>query len=291
MDMLLTLHIAEWLPQLEEDLRAQLALALELGKIIYFPNLSFAVQEEELALFSPLLLSGDRKNISFERGNVSGAKGPPAAQQQLAAMLARYSTQADQFIRTLFPRYAQRMHSARTSFRPALIDHRESSPTRDDSRLHVDAFPSRPNRGERILRVFSNVNPFDMPRRWRMGEPFEQAAQRFLPRIRRPLAGSSLLLSALGITKGRRSEYDHIMLSMHDTMKLDGDYQRNAPQQSIDFASRSTWICYTDQVLHAAMSGQHMLEHTLHLPVATQYHPETAPLRVLERLCQRPLVA
>jgi hypothetical protein len=25
--------------------------------------------------------------------------------------------------------------------------------------MHVDAFPSRPNYGERILRVFTNVNP------------------------------------------------------------------------------------------------------------------------------------
>ena len=54
----------------------------------------------------------------------------------------------------------------------------------DDRRLHVDAFPSRPNYGERILRVFTNVNPDGEPRVWRVGEPFEAVARRFLPRAK-----------------------------------------------------------------------------------------------------------
>jgi len=290
-DMLLTVEIAQWLPQLEESLRQQLAWALELGKIIYFPQLSFDVREDEAALLSPLLLSGERKNISLEGGGVRGASGSPEIQEQLARMIGRFSDQANQLVHSLFPRYAPALSSARTSFRPAAVDNRASSPTKDDSRLHIDAFPSRPNRGERILRVFCNINPFDTPRRWRIGEPFEQAARHFLPGIRRPLPGSARLMSALGITKGRRSEYDHIMLSLHDRMKLDAAYQENAPQQSISFAPHSTWICFTDQVLHAAMSGQHMMEQTFHLPIDMQYHPETSPLKVLERLCERALVA
>jgi len=38
--------------------------------------------------------------------------------------------------------------------------------------LHIDAFPSRPMHGRRILRFFANVAP-DAPRHWRVGEPFE----------------------------------------------------------------------------------------------------------------------
>ena len=53
---------------------------------------------------------------------------------------------------------------ARTSYRPQPAVGRDVSWRKDDSRLHVDAFPSRPNRGERILRVFSNVNPDRGPR-------------------------------------------------------------------------------------------------------------------------------
>ena len=37
------------------------------------------------------------------------------------------------------------------------------------------------------------------------------------------------------------------------------------------------------------MSGQYMLEQTLHLPAARQYDPSVSPLAVLERLTGRAL--
>lgn len=52
---------------------------------------------------------------------------------------------------------------------------------KDDSRLHVDAFPSRPNYGERIIRIFTNINPHGEARSWRVGEDFTQLASRYLP--------------------------------------------------------------------------------------------------------------
>jgi hypothetical protein len=95
----------------------------------------------------------------------------------------------------------------------------------------------------------------------------------------------------LGLTKSPRTEYDHLMLHLHDRVKADGAYQREAPQQAVDFAPGTTWIVFSDQVLHAAMGGQYMLEQTLYLDVQRQRHPETSPLRVLERLKGRPLAA
>jgi hypothetical protein len=47
---------------------------------------------------------------------------------------------------------------------------------------------------------------------------------------------------------------------------------------------------FSDQVLHAVMSGSMMLEQTWMLPVNGLRHPETAPLRVLERMTGRALV-
>ena len=99
------------------------------------------------------------------------------------------------------------------------------------------------------------------------------------------------LLAALHETKGRRSEYDHLMLGLHDRAKADIDYQRNSPQQEVHFAPGTTWICYSDQVMHAAMAGQFMLEQTIHLPLSALYRPELSPLRVLERMAGRPLAA
>ena len=56
------------------------------------------------------------------------------------------------------------------------------------------------------------------------------------------------------------------------------------------FAPGTTWICYSDQVMHAASSGQFMLEQTTHLPLSALYEPERSPLAVLEHITARALV-
>ena len=81
------------------------------------------------------------------------------------------------------------------------------------------------------------------------------------------------------------------MLGLHDRGKLDEDYQRDAWREPFDFPAGSTWVCFTDQVLHAALGGQYMLEQTFMLPVSAMLHAERSPLRVLERLSGRRLVA
>jgi hypothetical protein len=105
-----------------------------------------------------------------------------------------------------------------------------------------------------------------------------------MPRLRKPNAVEAWALSALGITKGRRSAYDHLMLQLHDRGKLDAAYQKSAPHQEIAFPPQSTWICFTDQVLHAALSGQHALEQTFHLDVADMVDADRSPLKILERI-------
>ena len=69
------------------------------------------------------------------------------------------------------------------------------------------------------------------------------------------------------VTKRPRSAYDHLMLSLHDRAKEDLAYQRDCAQEVVRFAPGTTWICFSDQVMHAAVSGQYMLEQTIHLPV------------------------
>ena len=283
--------INDWQPNLSAAEIEKFALVLEQGAVIHLPKLGFVLQDDEKKFYSPNWLNGQRKNISLEDNKVRGAVGSPSELAQLALMITRYSHQATQLIHTLFPNYALHLNMARTSYRPNLVGAVAAhSWKKDDSRLHVDAFPSRPNYGERILRVFTNVNPDNLARVWRVGEAFEQAAQHFLPRIKQQFPGSAGLLHALKITKLKRSKYDHIMLHLHDHMKADVEYQKNAPQQTINFAPGSTWICFSDQVLHAAMSGQYMFEQTFHLPIAGQYYPEFSPLHVLEKLQQRKLV-
>lgn len=268
--------------------------ALESGKVLHFPRLAFELLPGEKRFLDPALLAPDKRNISLDMppggaSQIKGVQGDTQTQQSLAAMVLRFRTQAQALIHSLLPHYTPALRMAPTSFRPAQVETRVQSWRADDKRLHVDAFVSRPNRGERILRVFTNVNPNGVPRVWRVGEPFEDVARRFLPRAKSYSAWRAGLLETLHITKSLRSEYDHLMLQLHDAMKADLDYQRNAPQQTVPFAAGSVWVCFSDQTSHAVMSGQYMLEQTLHLPAARQYDPSASPLAVLERLTGRAL--
>ena len=96
------------------------------------------------------------------------------------------------------------------------------------------------------------------------------------------------MLAALRVTKGPRSEYDHLMLGLHDRREGRSSSTSAArAQREVRFAPGTTWICYSDQVMHAAASGQFMLEQTTHLPLAALYEPARSPLAVLERITGR----
>ena len=265
--------------------------ALEHGRVLFFPNLTFQLQSEEAGFLSPSWSSGRAKNISLDlsRAQMKGTHVTGDEAERLLAMMARYAQETRHLIEALLPAYTPHLEQARTSFRPVEVVGRMSSPKKDDRRLHTDAFPSRPTRGARILRVFSNVNPSGHPRIWRIGEPFEALAKRFFPSLSSPLPGAASLLVLLRITKGRRSPYDHLMLQLHDRAKLDTRYQREVAQDEVAFPPGSTWIVFTDQVLHAALGGQYLFEQTFHLPISAQHWPDLSPLRVLERLSRRSL--
>jgi hypothetical protein len=259
--------------------------ALEAGKVLYFPKLSFELLPSEQVLLTPNVRSTKARNISLDAsGHLKGAAGDTATQLALALMIGRFREQALALIHSLLPDYEEHLRLAPTSYRPMQVESRAQSWRADDKRLHVDAFPSRPNHGERILRVFANINPNGLPRVWRVGEPFETVAKRFVPRAKPYQRWQANLLQALKITKSFRSEYDHLMLQLHDGMKSDADYQANAQQVTMPFASGSVWVCFSDQASHAVMSGQYMLEQTLHLPAQKQYDPAASPLAILTRL-------
>jgi hypothetical protein len=267
-----------------------IAAALESGKIAFAPQLHFDLTEAEKRFLSPAYLDGKSKNISYRpsTGALGGTKSTGAEREELLAMLRRYHERSFALLKALCPEYRDRVQPGFTSFRPAEIAGRSSSWRKDDTRLHVDAFPSRPLQGLRILRVFSNVNP-TAPRMWRVGEPFEQVAKTFLPKVRPAPPLSAWVLKMLHITKGRRTPYDHLMLGIHDGMKADEHYQADGAQSSLPIPAGATWACYTDSVAHAAMSGQFAFEQTFYLPVDAMQDPSRSPLRVLERLTGRSL--
>ena len=291
-EVLETLPIADWQGPFAPAVRHHAVDALESGRVLVLPALRFIVAEAEQGFLDAGSLGGDRKNVSLEpaTGTLGNSALPPDEATALAGMMQRFAACATRLVTGLLPNYAPGLERARTSFRPAEIAGRAYSPRHDDRLLHVDAFPSRPMAGQRILRVFSNVAPDGAPREWRVGEQFPDFARAFLPRVKPPLPGSAWALQCLGLTKGRRSAYDHLMLGLHDAAKLDATYQADGPKAAVSFPPGTTWLCFTDQVLHAALAGHCALEQTFHVPVAALAYPERAPLRVLERLAGRALV-
>ncbi len=265
--------------------------ALEAGKVLFFPRLGFAVQPDEQALLREDMLAPKSRNVSLGAdGVLKGAAGSAAEQQALAAMVGRFRQQALRLVDDLLPEYQGLLRIAPTSFRPRQVETRAQSVRADDQRMHVDAFPSRPSYGERLLRVFTNLNPQGVPRVWRVGEDFETIARRYLPQAKPYRLWQAKVLNAVHATKSLRSEYDHLMLQLHDLMKFDEAYQKNGTQVTVPFPPGSVWVCFSDQATHAVMSGQFMMEQTLYLPPGKEVDPQASPLAILTRLMGRPLV-
>jgi 3-deoxy-D-manno-octulosonic acid hydroxylase-like protein len=267
--------------------------ALESGSVVVFPDLPFALSDFERRFVERPFADGTSKNVSIRgaAAELKGAAGTEEEQAALRALLIRYRAFADALIACYFPAYAGKLTPAGTSYRPFDVDARKLSWRRDDTRLHVDAFPSNPIGQKRILRVFRNINAAGEPRVWRVGEDFGAMAERFLPRVPRYSGLAARLLAGVGVTKARRSEYDHIMLHLHDSLKQDETYQNEAPQQRIAFHPDQTWVTFSDLVMHGALGGRYMLEQTLYLSVADQHDPAKSPHRILERKLGRSLRA
>jgi hypothetical protein len=290
------LPAATWSGPMDTSERWRAVAALETGKILLFPHLNFALEARELDLVQAAMREADAgkgaKNVSYDPATGACKAGPLGEETAaaLAAPLGRFANLATGLILGLAPNYARGLQPGRTSFRPTEVEGREQSWRKDDRRLHVDAFPSTPVAGRRILRVFSNVDPLGRPRRWLVGEPFEAHARRFLSKLPRPSRAKALIRARLGLTRGAQTAYDQLMLGLHDASKRDAAYQADSGAETYDFPAGGTWIVYTDQTPHAALTGCCAFEQTFYLRPEVLADPTSAPLAVLERLTGRTLV-
>ncbi len=213
--------------------------------------------------------------------------------ERVHEIMRRYSAAVTRFVDEFLTPYAGKRQMDYASFRPLEEKGRDLPEHRRNDLLHVDAFPTRPTRGARILRVFTNINP-EAPRVWRTGAPFHELApeqakaaglERFAVKAKsglRPLARAAK--TALASLVPDRSAYDEFMLHFHDWLKANAAYQRDGVRMAEEFPPNSTWLVFTDGVPHAALSGQYALEQTYLVPEAALVEPEVAPIRVLEKL-------
>jgi len=273
--------VASWERPFASGEVERVARALEEGSVVVLPRLRVELEGDEGALLHAGLSDGRAKNVSLdpETGRLSGVRRDREGEwRRLLAPMRRFAAGAARLARSVYPSARE----GRTSFRPVEAAGRARSWRTDDQRLHVDAFPARPTGGARILRVFANVHP-SRPRVWRLGEPFETVLRRFDDSLGTPSTTQALALQALGVTHGRRSPYDQLMLRLHDAMKRDAAYQSAAPATILELPPGATWLAFTDQVSHAVVSGALAFEQTLLVPMRSLRDPASAPLAALAR--------
>ena len=268
----------------EGDLRP----LLERDGVLIVDVPSFELAAGDLDVVERHWSDGRSKNSSYNphTGEVDGVLGGPKSMAGLRELMARYAVWSTNLIADFFPTYHAVLELGRTSLRRRSVqDEPPLSRRKDDRSLHLDAFTSQPVAGRRILRVFSNIDPSGADREWAIADGgFEDYARRFRGRARRLLPGEAMVLEGLSLTKCRRTDYDQIMLGMHDAAKRDNVYQRTAPRRCVAFPPGATWLAFTDQTPHAAVSGQCALEQTFYVPVEALADPASSPLRILERL-------
>ena len=270
---------------------------LEEGQVLFFRRPPFAFPNTDRDRLLNLSPGNSRlhKNVSYrpETDLLRGFKGASSDRLRIHEILRNYSTQVAAFVSRFLSPYNGRLLRDYASFRPAEEEGRSLPLHKRNDLLHIDAFPSRPTRGGRILRIFTNIHPF-RDRVWNVSGPFsslanQYAAQAGLHQIKRAglVRRLSPWLRAFGVPN--RSPYDRFMLKFHDFLKESSHYQEHAQAWRLAFPPASTWLVFTDGVPHAVLSGQYALEQTFVVPMNALTSAEQSPLRILEKLAGEPL--
>jgi hypothetical protein len=295
---------AGWVGAEQHEARARAYCEmLESGQILFFREIPYVlpVVDREFLLAQEWAELRLHKNISYRPNEdiLKGVTGSAETVERVHSILRNYNRQVMEFLKSFLSPYAGKWILDFASFRPFEEERRGLPLHKRNDLLHVDAFPTRPTRGGRILRVFTNLNP-SRPRIWNVTGPFERLAREYAEDAGlRQIAEDDSYVSRtvqnwgakLGFAGFGRSPYDMFMLRFHDYLKENAAFQKDTPKARLEFPPLSTWIVFTDGVAHAAMSGQYAMEQTLLIPPDALVAPEQAPYRILETIAGSPLIA
>jgi len=274
---------------------------LENGRILFFPEIpfDFPVDDRQFLLGQRQSKTRVHKNISY-RPRQDRLKGSATDNEEdrdrLHDIMRRYSAEVVRFVTAALAPYAPHWRLDFASFRPEQEQGRDLPLHKRNDLLHVDSFPTRPTHGARILRCFTNINPTE-PRIWITtdGMPVlarSHARKAGLDQIASEGPGGSWfgrIKRAVGVPGADRSAYDKFMLHFHDYLKENQSFQETCPKIRLEFPPMSTWMCFTDSVPHAVLSGQFALEQTFLVEPAGMVAPERSPIRLLEEIAGKPL--
>jgi hypothetical protein len=278
---------------------------LERGEVVYYPICPFPLPQgdDHAFLLEQRLASRAHKNISYNPHNHQASgylrHGGPGRNQaeRLRDLLASFSQTATSWVTHNFPSYARVWQLDRVSYRPEEEATRSLRLKARNDLLHVDAFPSRPTQGQRILRVFANINPCE-PRVWVTSEPFTALLERYgtaaglpghqgLPLWEQVRQGALRLFRP---NRPARSVYDSFMLRFHDYLKANEVFQERTPKRFWEFAPGSAWVVFTDACSHAVLRGRYALEHSYFVAPEALALPEESPAALLRKACGVPVL-
>jgi hypothetical protein len=278
------------------------AECLERGEIVTFPGCPFPLPSaEDVAFLRIQRARGSvHKDISFDtaRHIAAGLRyESPDQLRRLCRILNEFAEQATAWLASQLPSYAAAWHPDRVSFRSEEEATRNLRRTARNDLLHFDAFPSRPARGWRILRLFVNVNASDA-RIWATSATFAQVFERYgtavgLPALSAVGWARRLGQGMLGLFQpgaGERTGYDRYMLRLHHFLKSCDEFQERSPRRLWHFPPGSAWLLFTDAISHAELRGQFALERSFFIPPQALVLPAESPLALLERACGAPIL-
>src|SRR2546423_10883915 len=201
---------------------------LEKGQILFFPTPPFALPQNDIEFLVSLKPADSllHKNISYrpEQDLLRGF-ADAVNESRVHGIMKRYATAVRNFVSSFLAPYAGKFQMDYASFRPLEEQGRNLPLHKRNDLLHVDAFPSRPTRGGRILRVFTNVNP-SRNRLWVVGQRFAELAERFadsagLKKVANAsdsMPGWKRGLGTLGLPVADNAPYDKFMMHFIDWM-------------------------------------------------------------------------
>lgn len=270
---------------------------LEKGNILFFPRCPFDFPQDEWDFLLSQKQTGasNRKNIAYKPtadriSNFVHASDAQAA--KLLQIMRGFSQRVTLFLSKLLPAYALHWRLDYASFRPFQEKGRPLRTRARNDLLHVDAFPTRPMHGDRILRFFININP-EESRHWFTGGPFRELVQMFGGTGGVPFPKQSIwdyfkkVGRKMGLPFVLRSPYDVFMLRLHHFMKENRSFQQSCHKDHWEFPPGCAWAVFTDQVSHAATAGQYALEQTFIVPYRALLKPQASPLGILEQISGR----
>jgi hypothetical protein len=266
-----------------------LEMRLERGEVVCWLACPFALpaRDDREFLFGQTLGGRRHKNISYNpaTGKTTGFRWHSEEQAaRLGRVLANFAETAAGWLAGALPRYAALWIRDRASFRPEEEATRRLRLHARNDLLHIDAFPSRPSGGARILRLFVNINSSE-PRVWMTSETFPRLLERYRHRLGPPPAHTTWARRLLRLLDGRppRCAYDDFMLRLHHHMKNDEQFQEKGPRRFWSFTAGSAWLAFTDAVSHAELRGCYALEQSFFVPVPCLLEPSQAPYALFQR--------